>query len=59
MSIIIDEKSNSSSSKIILRLGPFHTEMNFLGSIGHLMKGSGLEELFGADLLYGKAVPRA
>ena len=45
MSIVIDEKSNSGLSKIILRLGPFHTEMSFLSSIGHLMKGSGLYAL--------------
>ena len=67
MSIITNEKSNSSFSKIIFRLGPFHTEMSFLGSIGHLMKGSGLEELL--ELIYsdnavghivsGKAVSRA
>ena len=58
---------NSSLSKIILQLGPFHTEMSFLGSIGHLMKGSVLEELL--ELIYsdnavghivsGKAISRA
>ena len=31
---------------IVCRLGGFHTLMSFLGSIGNLMKGSGLEELF-------------
>ena len=36
---------------VVCRLGGFHTLMNFLGAIGHVMKGSGLEELMG--LLYG------
>ena len=30
----------------VLRLGGFHLQMSFLGSIGHLMAGSGLQELF-------------
>ena len=34
----------------MLCLGGFHTEMSFLGSIGHLMAGSGLQELF--ELIY-------
>ena len=29
---------------IVCRLGGFHTLMSFLGSIGSMMKGSGLEE---------------
>ena len=37
---------------IVVRLGGFHTLMSFLGSIGHLMKGSGFEEILG--VLYGK-----
>ena len=36
---------------IVVRLGGFHTLMSFLGSLGHLMKGSGLEELLG--LIFG------
>jgi len=51
---------------IVVRLGGFHTLMSFLGSIGHLMKGSGLEEilalLFGPNtvehILSGKAYAR-
>ena len=31
---------------IICRLGGFHTLMSFLGSVGAIMKGSGLEDLF-------------
>ena len=32
---------------IVCRLGGFHILMSFLGSLGGIMKGSGLEELFG------------
>ena len=52
--------------RIVLRLGAFHMEMSFLGSLGHLMAGSGLKELL--QLIYvpnavdhiitGKAVSR-
>jgi len=28
------------------KIGWFHTIVNFLGSLGHLMRGSGLEEVF-------------
>ena len=38
---IIDEKNLN----IVCRLGGFHLLMSFLGSIGHLMAGSGVEEL--------------
>jgi len=36
-----------SDLNIVVRLGGFHTLMSFLGSIGHLMKASGLEEVLG------------
>jgi hypothetical protein len=39
--IIKDQNLN-----IMCRLGGFHTLMSFLGSIGKLMAGSGLEEVF-------------
>ena len=52
---------------IVVRLAGFHTTMSFLGSIGYLMEGSGLERLF--EIVYakntvshiksGKAVSRA
>ncbi|CAG2195139.1 unnamed protein product [Mytilus edulis] len=52
---------------MVLRLGPFHTEMSFLGSIGNLMSNTGLKEML--ELIYapnavthilsGKAVARA
>ena len=52
---------------IVLVLGQFHTSMSFLGSIGHLMSGSGLDailKLVYADnvvphMMNGKAVSRA
>ena len=61
------EQPNSDLRNIVLCLGGFHTEMSLLGSIGHLMAGSGLQELF--ELMYapnavvhmlaGKALARA
>ncbi|XP_068708169.1 uncharacterized protein [Montipora foliosa] len=65
--IIQTEPADSDLRKVILRLGAFHTEMSFLGTIGHLMAGSGLRELL--ELIYasnvvdhiltGKAIARA
>ena len=65
--IIQTEPADSDLRKMILRLGAFHTEMSFLGTIGHLMAGSGLRELL--ELIYasnavdhiltGKAIARA
>ena len=65
--ITVTEPANSDLRKIVLCLGGFHTEMSFLGSIGHLMAGSGIQELF--ELIYapnavvhmlaGKAIARA
>ena len=28
-----------------VRLGGFHVAVNFMGTVGHLMKGSGIEQL--------------
>ena len=39
------------SMNIVCRLGGFHTMMSFMGSIGTMMKGSGLEEALGT--VYG------
>ena len=52
---------------IVCRLGGFHTLMSFLGSIGSVMKGSGLEEAlenaYGptaiTHMMFGKAASRA
>ena len=65
--ILLEKGSDGELGKIVLRLGSFHTEMSFLGSTDHLMKGTGLEEvleLIYADntvsqILNGKAVSRA
>jgi hypothetical protein len=37
---------NSKLSNVVVRLGGFHLLMSFMGSIGHIMTGSGLKELF-------------
>lgn len=44
----IVEGSNSTQilGKVIVRLGGFHMLMSFMGSIGHLMSGSGIEDLW-------------
>ena len=57
----------SKSLNIVCRLGGFHTMMSFIGSIGHMMKGSGLEEalemIYGPNavnhMMAGKAISRA
>ena len=43
--IMQSEPRDSCLKSIVLRLGGLHTDMSFLGSIGHLMVGSGLQEL--------------
>ena len=43
--IITAEPEGSDLHKTILRLGVFHTEMSLLGCIGHIMSGSGLEQV--------------
>lgn len=67
LTIIQSQPSNNELKRIVLRLGGFHMQMSFLGSIGHFMAGSGLEEL--PEVVYagktvchmmsGKAVSRA
>jgi hypothetical protein len=55
------------SMNIVCRLGGFHMLMSFIGSIGFMMKGSGLEEalecVYGVNalthMISGKAVSRA
>ena len=54
-------------SQVVLNLGAFHTDMSFLGTIGHIMQSSGLKELLTLvypentvrHMLTGKAVYRA
>lgn len=58
---------NAKSLNIVCKLGGFHTMMSFMGSIGSMMKGSGLEEVletvYGPNtvthMISGKAVSRA
>ena len=67
LAIQLSQPEGSPIRRLILRLGAFHMEMSFLGSIGHLMAGSGIKELF--EMIYapnaveqimsGKAFSRA
>lgn len=65
--IICNENEESSLKSIVLRLGGFHLEMSYLGAIGNIMKGSGLQEVLErvyapnavVRMLSGKAVARA
>ncbi len=65
--IIRDQPSNSDLKQVVVRLGGLHTEMSFIGSIGHLMTGSGLQELLEVvyasnsvtHMMSGKAIARA
>ena len=58
---------NDANLNIVCRLGGFHTLMSFLGSVGNMMTGSGLEELFAEiyaehsviHIMSGKAFSRA
>lgn len=58
---------NAENLPIVCRLGGFHTLMSFLGSVGMMMKGSGLEDLFTevyaensvTHMISGKAIARA
>ncbi|KAL8616901.1 hypothetical protein ACOMHN_041820 [Nucella lapillus] len=65
--IISNKPEQQELSCILLRLGVFHVEMSFMGCIGHLMDGSGLQEILElayapnavVHMLTGKAVSRA
>ena len=66
LQVIESQPENSPLHSIVLRLGGFHTQMSFVGCIGHIMAGSGLQELL--ELIYanntvthmlnGKAIQR-
>ncbi|KAK3916607.1 CaM kinase-like vesicle-associated protein [Frankliniella fusca] len=43
---ILSSPQNSPLRNIFVQLGGFHLLMSFMGAIGHLMSGSGLEELW-------------
>ncbi|CAH3151809.1 unnamed protein product [Porites lobata] len=56
LKIVSNEPQDSKLKSIILRLGGLYVEMSFLGCIGHIMAGSGIEEVL--ELVYAKnAVP--
>ena len=65
--VISSKHADSDLKSIILHLGTFHFQMSFLGAIGYLMAGSGLQEI--TELVYapsavvhilsGKAYARA
>ena len=65
--IVESQPPTSAIKSIVVRLGGFHTEMSYLGCIGHLMAGSGLrqvlEEVYASNtvghMLSGKAISRA
>ena len=67
LTVIQSQPSDNELKRIVLRLGGLHMQMSFLGSIGDLMAGSGLEELLEVvyagntvcHMMSGKAVPRA
>ena len=48
--VIESEPADSDLRQVVLRLGSFHREMSFIGSIGHLIAESGLKELL--ELIY-------
>ena len=51
--IVASSDPNNDIAKIVLRLGGFHLLMSFMGSIGKIMEGSGLENLWGT--VYGQS----
>ena len=65
--IVESQPGSSELHSVVVRLGGFHAEMSFLGSIRHLMKGSGIEDLLKLiyatntvdHILSGKVVSRA
>ena len=65
--ILASEPPESELHSLVIRLGGFHAAMSFLGCIGHVMSGSGLQELLEVvyspntvtHMLNGKAMARA
>ena len=63
----LTKAQDSDVADVFVRLGTFHLMMSILAWIGHIMKGSGLEEVVGQcyseltvrDILKGKAFNRA
>ena len=67
MLIIADASLACPTKQIVLKLGGFHALMSFLGSIGHLMSGLGLNDVLEVayasntipHIMSGKAIARA
>ena len=67
MMIIANSDDSSPIRQIVLKLGGFHTLMSFIGCIGQLMEGLGLQDLLNLvyatntvpHMLSGKAISRA
>ena len=65
--IVLNEPGDSDMKSIVLRLGGLHIQMSFLGCIGHIMAGSGLQDVLElvyaknavVHMLSGKAIARA
>ena len=65
--IQLAESTGSRVKSAVIRLGGLHLQMSFLSSIGHLMGGSGLEDVFETiyaansvkHMLTGKAISLA
>ena len=63
--IILQENEGSDLKSIVVRLGGFHTQMSFLESIGFLMNGYGLTQVFETvyasleHIMSGKSISRA
>ena len=61
------EPPDSELKAIVLRLGGLHMQMSFMGAMGHLMSGSGIEDLLACiyaetavtHMMSGKAISRA
>ena len=52
--IVMNEENESHLKSIVLRLGGLHTEISYLGIIGHLMQNSGLNEE--SEIAHGNTV---
>ena len=65
--IVESQRDCSDMHSVVVRLGGFHAEMSFLGSIERLMKGAGIDNLLQViyasntvdHILSGKYVSRA
>ena len=67
LSTLHNESCDQNVKSVVLRLGGFHMKMSFLGSMGHLISSSGLQDVIETiyapnavgHMLSGKAVSRA